>query len=321
MQRLLSVRAQRRHFTGIGLGLFSFFIITLTLQFVLPAVMGRLYPAYMKTPWLYFAVHYIPYYLLAVPFGAIILRMNTYGTPPKNKMSFGELISFLPICIALSYVGNMIGNIINSGISAFTGQSPDNTLENLLGGSDALTTIIFVVILAPIMEELLFRKFLVDAMYPYGERVCILMSGLLFGAFHGNFYQFFYAAMVGALLTFIYCRTGKIWYTILLHALFNLIGGFVSSIVISLVDATALAEGDFTVLLTDNPFGTLIYVAYSLLMMGVAGLGIVLLIRKLRRTRLLGGAIKLQVPFVTAILNAGMILFLLGCCMLFILSM
>lgn len=321
MQRLLSVKAQRRHFTGIGLALFAFFIITMILQLLLPLVVSRIFPGYASVPWLYFTVAYVPYYLLAVPYGAILLRMNTYGTPPKNKMRFGEFISFLPICIAMSYVGNMIGNIINTFISSFTGKTPNNALEGLLGGSDTLTTIVFVVILAPIMEELLFRKLLVDAMYPYGERVCILMSALLFGAFHGNFYQFFYAALVGALLTFVYCRTGRVWYTILLHAAFNFIGSVVTVAITSLVDAKALSEGDFTVMLTDNPFGTLIYFGFSFLMMGVAALGVVLLIRKLRKTRLLGGAIKLQNPFVTAILNVGMLLFLSCCIVLFMIGM
>jgi len=321
MQRLLTTKAQRRHFTGIGLALFSFFVITMILQMILPMVMARLYPGYARIPWLYFAVGYLPYYLLAVPYGALILKMNTYGTPPKSKMRFGEFISFLPICIALSYVGNMMGNIINTLISAFTGKPTENALEGLLGASDTLTTVVFVVILAPIVEELLFRKFLVDAMYPYGERVCILMSALLFGAFHGNFYQFFYAVMVGALLTFVYCRTGRIWYTILLHALFNFFGSVVALAVTSLVDARALAEGDITVMLTDNPFGTLVYFAYSFLMLGVAALGVVLLIRKLRKTRLLGGAVKLQKPFVTAILNVGMLLFLSCCIVLFIIGM
>jgi len=65
----------------------------------------------------------------------------------------------------------------------------------------------------------------------------------------------------------------------------------------------------------------LAHFAYSFLMLGVAALGVVLLIRKLRKTRLLGGAVKLQKPFVTAILNVGMLLFLSCCIVLFIIGM
>ncbi len=321
MQRLTETGAQRRHFSRIGLSLFASFVIMASLQLLLPALMRRLYPDYVTIPWLYFAVNYIPYYLLAIPYAGILLRMNTYGTPPKRKLGFGELLSYLPICYALTYVGNMIGTMVNSMLAIVQGEMPNNALEGLMNGSDTLTTLIFVVILGPIMEELLFRKLLIDAMYPYGERVCILMSALLFGAFHGNFYQFFYATMIGALLAFIYCRTGKIQYTILLHAALNFFGSVVAQGVLSLVDAAALAEGDITVMLQDNPLGTLIYFGYSFLLIGVAVLGIILLIRKLRKTRLLGGAIKLRAPFVTAILNVGMLLFLLSCIWLFILAL
>ena len=321
MQRLISTKAQRRHFSYIGLALFACFIIMLILQLLIPALMMRLYPTYTTIPWLYFAINYLPYYLLAIPYAAILLRLNTYGTPPKNKLNFGQLLCYIPISIALTYIGNWIGTIINNTITVFSGKTPNNALEGLIGNTDFLTAFIFVVVLAPIVEELLFRKLLIDAMYPYGERVCIIMSALLFGAFHGNFYQFFYAALVGALLSFIYCRTGKIRYTILLHAIFNFIGSIISKFIISLVNADALANGDITVMLRDNPLGMLIFFIYSFVMLGLAALGVVMLIRKLRKTKLAEGAVKLQTPIVTVILNVGMILFLISCIILFIIGM
>lgn len=275
----------------------------------------------MENPWVYYAVYYLPYYLLAVPYAVVLLRLNTFGVPPKNKMRFGEFISFLPICFALSYIGNWLGNIFNAVIFFFRGSAPENVLEGLFEGSSPWVTLVFVVILAPIFEELVFRKLLIDAVYPYGEKVCIVLSALLFGAFHGNFHQFFYAALVGALFGFIYCRTGKLLYTVLLHILFNLFGGLVTSEVISLLDAAALAEGDIIRLFLENPLGTVVYILFGFWMFGLSVLGFVLLIGKMKKTRLMDGQVKLASPLVTAVFNVGMILFLVACGLMFLLSM
>lgn len=320
MQKEIQKNA-RRHFARVGGSMFIFLVLTMLLQILLSALISRVYPAFTQKAWLYFAVQYLPYYLLAVPYSAILLRLNTFGVPPKEKLRFWELISFLPICLALSYLGNWIGNMINTVISLVSGKMPENALEGVLGGTDLVTTLVFVVVLAPIFEELVFRKLLIDALYPYGEKVCIVLSALLFGAFHGNFYQFFYAAMVGGLFAFVYCRTGKVRYTVILHALFNFIGGVVAQAVMGLVDVRALMEGNVAALLMDNPLGTLAFLGYSMLLLSVAVLGFILLIRKLRKTRLKGGEIALSHPVRTAILSVGVLLFLAACVVLFILGM
>ena len=46
----------------------------------------------------------------------------------------------------------------------------------------------------------MFRKLLIDRIVPFGQRVAVVVSGLAFGLFHGNFYQFFYAFSLGAVL-------------------------------------------------------------------------------------------------------------------------
>ena len=55
-------------------------------------------------------------------------------------------------------------------------------------------TFTFSVVLAPVMEELIFRKVLIDRTIVYGDKAAVVLSGLLFGVFHGNFHQFFYAS-------------------------------------------------------------------------------------------------------------------------------
>ena len=81
--------------------------------------------------------------------------------------------------------------------------------------------ILIVGVIAPIFEELIFRKVLIDHVAPKGELVAILASGIMFGLFHGNFQQCFFACFIGFLFAYIYLKTGRVIYTILLHMTLN----------------------------------------------------------------------------------------------------
>jgi hypothetical protein len=96
--------------------------------------------------------------------------------------------------------------------------------------------------LAPIFEELIFRKFLIDRTYKYGERNAIILSGLMFGLFHTNLGQFFYAFIIGAIFAWVYIRTGNILYSMSMHLLINLLGGTVPILLLSHVDISSISE-------------------------------------------------------------------------------
>ena len=67
-------------------------------------------------------------------------------------------------------------------------------------------------------------------MRQYGELTCVLISGVLFALFHGNFTQFFYAFGLGALFAYVYFRSGSLILTFLLHAIFNIIAGVLPTV-------------------------------------------------------------------------------------------
>ena len=81
------------------------------------------------------------------------------------------------------------------------------------------------------MSELLFRKLLIDRVAGYGQGVAVVLSGVMFAFFHGNLNQFIYAFALGALLAFIYVKTGKLFYVISLHMAINFMGTFVTYLV------------------------------------------------------------------------------------------
>lgn len=82
-------------------------------------------------------------------------------------------------------------------------------------------------ILGPVCEELLFRGLLAGRLARYGQKPAALVSALLFGLYHANLSQFFYAFALGLLLAYAYFYTGTLRAPIALHMLFNFFGSFI----------------------------------------------------------------------------------------------
>ena len=95
--------------------------------------------------------------------------------------------------------------------------------DDTMAGQPVWLLFLTVGILAPIAEELIFRglvfRRMKDFMKPW---MAIVLSGLLFGIYHGNMIQFLYASLLGILLSLIYHRTGTLWTPILAHVVANL---------------------------------------------------------------------------------------------------
>ena len=82
----------------------------------------------------------------------------------------------------------------------------------------SLGTFLAMAILAPVGEELLFRKtFLPGLVKNYGETTGILWSAFFFAVFHLNPWQGLTAFCIGIFLAWIYLRTQNIWVPIFLH--------------------------------------------------------------------------------------------------------
>lgn len=105
---------------------------------------------------------------------------------------------------------------------------PETNLDRLgnimaAGGWMMFTSIV----IAPIMEEILFRGILQDAlMRKYGVFVGILIASAVFGIVHLIPQQVVNAFMIGIVLGYIYYRTGALLPVILIHCINNAISYF-----------------------------------------------------------------------------------------------
>lgn len=139
------------------------------------------------------------------------------------------VIWFSVIILAIA-TGQFLNDLIN-GLhlnDLFTGYS--EVSEQAFSGQPVGLMILVVGIIGPICEELMFRGIVFHRLKDWVKpQVAIVISALLFGIYHGNVVQFFYATCMGVMLAIIYDKTGTLWISIVAHIAANLWSLFGSS--------------------------------------------------------------------------------------------
>ncbi len=170
---------------------------------------------------------------LAIAVSMAVLKPLPVHPAEGEKITVWRFIQYISIGFFIGFVGNLIGTGLLAFWNAVTGNEAGGEVEEMLTGSGYGIITLSVGLVAPFLEEFFFRKLLIDRLRPLGEMTCIVTSAVLFGLFHGNFTQFFYAAGLGAVLAYIYFRSDSLLTVFLFHAVFNLIGGVLPTILMS----------------------------------------------------------------------------------------
>ena len=88
--------------------------------------------------------------------------------------------------------------------------------------SNEFAAIVTVCVLAPFLEEMLFRGIILRSfLRQYARQKAFLYSAMLFGLAHLNIYQFAIGFLGGLVLAWLYERTRSLWPCILLHGAYN----------------------------------------------------------------------------------------------------
>ncbi len=322
----LMLKEERRKFNRVGLAFFAFSVLSLLssvglqLMFrfvclVVPALKGVEAPE-----WLLYAFTILSLYAVAGPIVYLILRTTPAERPRHRRMPFWTLLLFALIAFFFMIAGStmstpfrLVQTIVRLILSG-TEQGAGELISDAYVITDVGVTLIYACIIAPIMEELFFRKFLIDRLRGVGDITVILMSGLMFGLFHCNIDQFFYATLVGMLFAYIYLNTGNILHCMVLHCIMNVCGGLIPVVIQAIAQLSGLVEAA-----NESTVGLLIYIFLSLLpsipqyilaFVGMILFGIfsVNIFRSIRR-----GELSFGKDIGAAFGNAGMILFILAC--------
>lgn len=312
--------AAKKTYSHIGLALFVFGITSIILQYVLYFVMDtvKIVPEEFQQ-WL---LVIIPMYCIALPILYFMMKQEPASKFEKQKLGFGKWFTIFLCCFPIMITGSIIGsgfmNIISSGNS-------ENPLNEAVEGNFFMKVLVMV-ILAPIIEEFIFRKLIIDRTEKYGEKYAILFSALSFGLFHMNFYQFFYAFGLGLVFGYVYTRTKDLKYSVFMHMIINFFGSVIAPAAMSGIDFEKLQ------LLSENPEneelmeqilpGMMAFFGYLLIYGGLIIAGLVLFLIHIKKIHfhISQYQISQEESFSTIYLSAGVILFYLVCIIMIFLN-
>lgn len=321
-------REQRSVFNKLGFSMLFFSLIAAFAQTLVVAIASIAIPEKILENF-GVIIQLMPIYIIAFPALLLIIRWVKKAPEIEQVKKFGakDFIPFIFISFGAIGLGAIIANLINNlAASAFQMESV-NVVATLLSNNQIMQNILMVAIIAPIIEELIFRKLLIDRISRFGEGTAILVSAFAFGIFHGNLAQFIYATALGLVLGYVYAKSKKIILPIILHMTVNFCSGVMMTWVVQLTDminlenemATITDRAAQTAFVQEHLGNFLGYYGYLAVYYGfiVAGVvcAIVFLVKNLkkanRKNMLLPGADKLikGKRFKTVFLNPGVMLF------------
>ncbi|MFP7254855.1 type II CAAX endopeptidase family protein [Terribacillus goriensis] len=161
-------------------------------------------------------------FLVAVIIVCILLRNDMRTPAMRNSTGIGMTIVWIIIGLFAALAGQVIASLIEMYVLNIRQAS-----ENTSGIMDAVRAVpafaLIVVVFAPVLEEIIFRKILFGEIYKRTNFfVAVLISALVFGAVHGDFLHLLQYFVMGVIFAALYVKTKRIIVPIITHGLMNL---------------------------------------------------------------------------------------------------
>ncbi len=178
----------------------------------------------------------------------IFLVHRKYISKPEKKNTASSVLLgvmfVLGCCAVISIIQSLIFSLFSINDMAWA------ETQEILVSMSFLLQIISTVILAPIVEELMFRGMIMNRlMSVFPKWVSVAVSALAFGVFHLNLTQGVFATLVGLVIGFIYLKTRSISVCILAHAANNLYSTLISYVEFSRDIYAFLADAALAVIM------------------------------------------------------------------------
>jgi len=185
---------------------------------------------YMQAKDLFMGLIQTQFIIIALPvlFLLRILKQNPNEVLRLKAPRLKEIVLVPFIAIPAAIVVAILSQLINMFFPF-----PEKYIEMLskLFTMDQSILKVFLVmaVLPGICEELLFRGFMMRFFEKYGARWAVIISALLFAAFHLDPFRFLPVLLLGFLLGYLTIRSGSIYNSMLSHALNNGLALFVTT--------------------------------------------------------------------------------------------
>ena len=179
-------------------------IISGVVGFLMPAVVYAM--LVQEKPWIYLGFKKIPTWsLLGIVAMFTIIPFLSLVTDWNDSISFPESMS-----------------AIEEQMRSLQARS-EEVIKLFIGQGSLFSSLMIVALLAAVSEELLFRSVIQKGLIKLfkNAHVAIIVTALVFSAFHGDFFGFFPRFILGIMLGYMFWMSGSIFPSMLMHFVNN----------------------------------------------------------------------------------------------------
>ncbi len=159
---------------------------------------------------------------LAAFAAAALLRIRSWSAFGVRRVSWRWLL----IGVGVGVAAFVLKGLAILAWIRITGDSANPQTVYAEGGSGGVLSLIlatvFIAVVAPLGEELLYRGVVTNALLRYGPFVAVVGSTLIFALLHGINITFPAAVVAGLATAEVFRRSGSVWPGVVVHAVFNL---------------------------------------------------------------------------------------------------
>ena len=165
---------------------------------------------------IYIVMMGVPLWFAALCFG---VRRNPFGMHQRVRPAV------FTAAVLLGMAGTTLANLLTNtwvnlwSVFGIELQNIDVFVEPSVF-SLVMNLIIFAVLPA-LLEEMVFRGFVLQALRGMGDPAAVVISALLFGLMHANMLQLPFAFLLGLVMGWLVVKTGNIWVAVTIHFLNN----------------------------------------------------------------------------------------------------
>ena len=175
-----------------------------------------------------FALSMLPVILadcLAILLARPLLGVGVKGLFARGNSRLSVTALGAAACLGAGFVGGLMVNPLLQIIHFFRSSIPGSELAIPTSAEPValVVTALYICVLAPFLEEILFRGLILRALRPYGCPFAVIFSCLLFSLFHMNLVQLAPPFLIGLVLCMVTLLSDSLWPAICCHMANNLV--------------------------------------------------------------------------------------------------
>ncbi|MBS3681255.1 CPBP family intramembrane metalloprotease [Ornithinibacillus massiliensis] len=181
-------------------------------------VLLRLFPAHQLEALIFYSIFSFTIGLIIV---LILMKPDMQMSQTRSKWFTSDVIGWTVLGVFLAYFAQGIATMIEMNIFGIRTGSENTQAIMQITRTVPLFAIVPAII-APILEEVIFRKIIFASLYKRTNFfIAALISALIFGIIHGEPEHILIYASMGFVFAFLYVKTKKIIVPIIVHMTLN----------------------------------------------------------------------------------------------------